>query len=477
MGMRADMDLERIDQAVGEHLERIVVARHRQRFRRAGQLAALDAPAGGWAASPPPRSGNRVELHVDGASAFPSLVEAIRGARSYVHLAGWHFTPELELEGATLRDLLAEAAERVDVRVLQWAGAPLPLFHPDRREVREGRDRLSQGTRIRHELDARERPMHCHHEKLAIVDGEVAFVGGIDLSLLGGDRRDDSAHPARGELGWHDAASRIEGPAVADVASHFAMRWAEVTGEELQGPEPSERGEIELQVVRTVPNGIYDRLPRGDFTILESYLRAFRSAEQLIYLESQFLWSPELVRALADKLRDPPSDDFRLVVLLPAKAKNGQEDTRGQLGVLIDADDGAGRFLACTLWQPGAGGKPVYVHAKIGIVDDRWLTIGSANLNEHSLFNDTEMNVVTHDPGLALETRLRLWAEHLECDRAELEGEPARIVDERWRPLAEEQLERAQRDGHGTQKLRLLPRISRRTKGMLGPLNGLLVDG
>ena len=133
--------------------------------------------------------------------------------------------------------------------------------------------------------------------------------------------------------------------------------------------------------------------------------------------------------------------------------------------------------LACTLVQTAQEADPVYVHAKIGIVDDRWLTIGSANLNEHSLFNDTEMNVVTHDPGLALETRLRLWAEHLECDRAELEGEPARIVDERWRPLAEEQLERAQRDGHGTQKLRLLPRISRRTKGMLGPLNGLLVDG
>jgi phosphatidylserine/phosphatidylglycerophosphate/cardiolipin synthase-like enzyme len=281
----------------------------------------------------------------------------------------------------------------------------------------------------------------------------------------------------RGELGWHDAASRIEGPAVTDVASHFAMRWAEVTGEELPEARPAEHGDVELQVVRTVPNGIYDRLPNGDFTILESYLRALRSAEKLVYLESQFLWSPELVHVLVDKLRNPPSDDFRLVVLLPAKAKNGQEDTRGQLGVLVDADGGAGRFLACTLWQPGPGGKPVYVHAKIGIVDDRWLTIGSANLNEHSLFNDTEMNVVTHDAELARQTRLQLWGEHLECDPAELEGDPAQIVDERWRPLAEEQHERAKRDGHGTQKLRLLPRISRRTKGMLGPVNGLLVDG
>jgi PLD-like domain len=69
------------------------------------------------------------------------------------------------------------------------------------------------------------------------------------------------------------------------------------------------------------------------------------------------------------------------------------------------------RFLACTLYaRAGSLVDPVYVHAKVGIVDDRWLTVGSANLNEHSLFNDTEMNVVTHDPGLARATRLRLWA-------------------------------------------------------------------
>ena len=203
------------------------------------------------------------------------------------------------------------------------------------------------------------------------MDGRLAFVGGIDLSLLGGDRRDESSHPPRGQLGWHDAASRLEGPAVGDVASHFALRWREVTGEQLELPETTAAaGNVELQVVRTVPNNVYDELPRGDFRILESYLRALRSAERLIYLESQFLWSPELVSVLVDKLRNPPDDDFRLVVVLPSKAKNGQDDTRGQLGVLVEADDGAGRFLATTLWQTGPGGQPVYVHAKIGIVDD-----------------------------------------------------------------------------------------------------------
>ncbi|MGZ4390263.1 MAG: phospholipase D-like domain-containing protein [Gaiellaceae bacterium] len=262
------------------------------------------------------------------------------------------------------------------------------------------------------------------------------------------------------------------------MAAHFGLRWLEVTGETLEAvPPPKAAGQTELQVVRTVPNNVYDRLPRGDFRILESYLRALRSAERLVYLESQFLWSPELVHVLAEKLRRPPADDFRLVVVLPAHPKNGQEDTRGQLGVLAAADGGAGRFLACTLWQPGSDAKPVYVHAKIGIVDDRWLTIGSANLNEHSLFNDTEVNVVTHDSGLARALRLRLWAEHLGCEQAELEGDPAQLVDERWRPLAEEQLERRKRQEPTTHRLLLLPHVSRRAKGVLGPLNGFLVDG
>src|SRR5439155_1366933 len=105
------------------------------------------------------------------------------------------------------------------------------------------------------------------------------------------------------------------------------------------------------------------------------------------------------------------ADDFRLVVLLPAKPKSGADETRGQLGILAEADGGAGRLLACTLYQRGDHdvARPVYVHAKIGIVDDEWLTIGSANLNEHSLFNDTEFDVVSGDPHLVRETRQPPW--------------------------------------------------------------------
>ena len=219
-------------------------------------------------------------------------------------------------------------------------------------------------------------------------------------------------------------------------------------------------------------------MARGDFRILEAYTRALRSAQKLVYLENQFYWSSEIAQTLEQKLADPPSDDFRVVLVLPADPNNGADDTRGQLADLLECDAGRGRVLACTLTALGERGPcPVYVHAKIGIVDDRWFTLGSANLNEHSLFNDTEVNVVACDPALARGTRLRLWAEHLKRSEAAVSGDPTKVVDELWRPLAEEQRRRRERGEQQTHRLSELPHLSRRTRRLLGPVQGLLVDG
>jgi phosphatidylserine/phosphatidylglycerophosphate/cardiolipin synthase-like enzyme len=472
----------RIDLIVGTQLERQIVAHHRRRLTKLGHERALRAERGWATTGAAPRHGNELEVLVDGDEALAEIAAAVESARTSVWLAGWFFSPGFRLRSdseMTLRDLLADRAARLDVRLLAWAGAPLPLFHPDRSEVREMRDAFAAGTQIRVALDARERPFHCHHEKLVIVDGEIAFVGGIDLTAYAGDRLDGSGHPVRGSLGWHDAATRITGPAVADVAEHYRLRWREVTGEQLpEVPTPPATGATELQIVRTVPEKIYDALPRGEFSILESYLAALRSAEQLIYLENQFLWSPEIVDVLEEKLRKAPDERFRLLVLLPAKPNNGEDDTRGQLGRLAAATSAAPeRFLACTLHQRGDDAKPVYVHAKIGIVDDRWLTLGSANLNEHSLFNDTEMNVVCADPAIARTTRLRLWSEHLECPVDDVAGDAAELIDTRWRPLAKEQLDRRRQGRPYTHRLHALPHVSRRADALRGPLSGLLVDG
>jgi phosphatidylserine/phosphatidylglycerophosphate/cardiolipin synthase-like enzyme len=477
--------ISHVDARVGDAIEAAVRARHRRRLRRLGWERALEPPDGSlWAAGdPPPRPGCSLDVLVDGAQALPAIAEALQGARRFVHLTGWHVAPHFQLvrdePPVILGALLAELAERIDVRVLVWAGAPLPAFHPTRSEVRDAIRTLTRHTRIRCEPDPREHPIHCHHEKTISIDGELAFVGGIDLTDDAGDRFDSSAHEARRRLGWHDVAARLRGPAVSDVHDHFAARWHAVTGETLDRPDPPPpAGDTTVQVVRTVAEDMYDALPRGDFRILESYMRALRAARNLVYLENQFLWAPEIVAVLADKLRRSPRDDFRVVVLLPAKANNGQDDTRGQLGVLAEADDGAGRFLAATIRSlSGRRDDPLYVHAKVGIVDDRWLTIGSANLNAHSLLNDTEMNVVTDDAGLARAARVRLWAEHLELPEAEVAAtDPTILVDDCWRPIAAEQLERRDAGQPPTHRLCALPGVSKRSSRLLGPLEGLTDD-
>ncbi len=476
----------RVDSWTGQAVEEFVSRHHQRRLSRIGRLSQFDPPPDGslWAAGEtPPREGSELDVLIDGDAALPAIHEALLEARSRISIAGWHLDPDFGLtrdaEARRLSDLLDELAERVEVRVLLWAGAPAPVFTPDRREVRRVRERLTERGRVRCALDAHERPMHCHHEKLVIVDDEIAFVGGIDLTALAGDRYDSSAHPVRSRLGWHDASTRLRGPAVDDVVDHFAARWHEAEGEAIERSERSPAaGGTTVQVVRTVPEKVYEFMPEGDFRILEAYTRALRSAKRLVYLESQFLWSAQITGILAEKLREPPTDGFRVVVLLPAKPNNGADSTRGQLGVLARADDGNGRFLATTISsRTGELSGPLYVHAKIGIVDDNWMTLGSANLNDHSLFNDTEMNVVCCQEDLVCKTRERLWAEHLEVPVERLAGDPAAVVDELWRPIAREQLERRHRGDPATHRLVELPGVSRRSMALLGPVQGLLVDG
>ena len=475
------------DAILGESVAKCVESHHRRRLERVGWRQAFDPSPGLWAeGDPPPRGGCTLEVLIDGEEALPRIADEIASAHSHVWLAGWQFSPSFALRRdrtpAILRNLLAELAERADVRVLAWAGAPLPVFRPSRRAVRAMREELCRGTNIQCALDSHERPLHCHHEKTIVIDDRVAFVGGIDLTGENGDRFDSSDHRPRAAVGWHDVSTRIEGLAVADVSAHFRMRWREVTAETLQPMQPvdefAQAGAHTVQIVRTIPENVYQAVPRGDFRILESYVRALRSAESFVYLENQFLWSHEVTTLLREKLENPPRDSFRIVLVLPVNPNSGGDDTRGALAELIAADNGRGRLLACTLYaRQGHLSDPVYVHAKVGIVDDQWLTIGSANLNEHSLFNDTEMNVVCHDQDVVRSTRLRLWAEHLELDGTAIAGDAQGVIDDHWRRIAEEQLARRQGGQPLTHRLVQLPHLSRRSERLLGPLQGLLVDG
>jgi phosphatidylserine/phosphatidylglycerophosphate/cardiolipin synthase-like enzyme len=472
----------KVGKMLGREIDQTIRARHRHHLRRVGQEHVLDASTLDFGQGTPARDGNAIEVLIDGSEALPRMAADMAGATSHVHLTGWFLSPELALsreeEPLVVRILLAELAERVDVRVLLWKGAPIPAFRPSRADVREMERTLARHTKIKTALDSCTGASHCHHEKTIVIDDRIAYVGGIDLTLDGGDPYDTPNHRARGGIGWHDVAVRIEGPAVRDVAEHFRLRWTAATREKIPAPkQPDLAGDVTVQVTRTVPDGTYKALRKGDYSILESYVGALRAAERIVYLENQFLWSPEVVDILADKLTHPPTDDFRVVVLLPARANDGADISRGQVAALIEADEGDDRFLACTVYaREGTLRDIVYVHAKVGIVDDRWLTVGSANLNAHSLLHDTEMNVVTHDEAVARSTRLRLWSEHLERPEQEIGGNPATVFDDLWRPIATEQLHRIERGEPLTHRLVRLPGVSHRRRRLLGPLQSHLYD-
>ena len=233
-----------LDVFTGRTVESAIGARRRRRLRRAGPSRTARPPADSATCGLPVihhntrPSGCSFEILIDGSEALPGIARGPdRGSSlARVHIAGWHleaqFRSDPRCPGAKqLRLLLGELAERIDVRVLLWAGAPAPVFNPSRAaKSREVHAELTpRSTLFAAPSTAHERPMHCHHEKLVIVDDRVAFVGGIDLTSLGG-RRFDSADTsdARPPLGWHDSAGRIRGPSRRGCGRSLPRAWRAV---------------------------------------------------------------------------------------------------------------------------------------------------------------------------------------------------------------------------------------------------------
>src|SRR3954468_24344839 len=189
----------RADALISDAIEAAVKHHHRRRLRRLGHPQALEpAPSEAlWASgSPAPRPGCRLEVLVDGATALPAIGQALRGARSHVHITGWHLASHFEIvrgeHPTAIGPLLAEPAEQIDVRVMVWAGSPVPLFHPTRKEVKDEVEPLPRTTRRQASRDPGGHPIPCHHEKTIVVDDRIAFVNGIDLTDQAGDRYDSS---------------------------------------------------------------------------------------------------------------------------------------------------------------------------------------------------------------------------------------------------------------------------------------------
>lgn len=446
--------------------------RHRRALLRGRPSAAAmrQAQASWWGGDTrwylggsPPRRHNRVTPLIDGDRFLGELFAALHSARHYVYMTGWCLTPELPLRRGTpqelvesrLLEVLRSTAARVPVRILLWGGFGAVL-HPtrgDMERVVSDFARQVPGNLICR-LDRTAHFSHCHHQKAIVVDGQLAFVGGMDLTTLTGDRWDMPGHPLRAGPNWHDIQVKLEGEVVADVEHNFRQRWlgsrpagvppAMADLPDLRAPVYDPGWETSAQVVRTIPHDVYASVPRGEFGIRHAYLSALRHAQRFIYLENQYLWSPEVMDVLVEQLQRPHVGPFRIVIVLPAGAHSGKWDNDQHVRKLRAVDNGRGIVSVYALYASGPSAgihafryRPVYVHAKVAIIDDEWLTIGSANLNNRGFVTDSEINVVVQDRGLATDLRVDLWAEHLALSREEVEQtDPIALIDQRWRDRA-----------------------------------------
>ena len=366
----------------------------------------------------------------------------------------------------TVEAVLGYVARRkgVEVKVLIWSSSEY-FSHSDPQAARERL--VASGAACLLDDSARgirHHPIESLHQKTVVIDGAHAFVGGIDMLIeLNGDydRWDTHLHrytsPLRSNTdnlsphNWHDVHALIEGPAAGDVERNFRQRWNEVAtrhGERfpdvivpvhpLPPPDPEARGLI--QVARTIPSRTYEFAPDGIHGIASLYSRALRNAQQYIYLENQYFWlypyltpfgfvvklgiaqaeSPNMrtnIRRLAHAL----DHGATVAMVLPDHPNVGRLVTDAGLQRLREeAPEAAseGRLRAfCLVTNAEVEGevayRPIYVHAKVAIIDDVWSTVGSANLNNRGMHDDTEMNVAVLDSELARNLRLLLWAEHL----------------------------------------------------------------
>jgi phosphatidylserine/phosphatidylglycerophosphate/cardiolipin synthase-like enzyme len=432
-------------------------------------------------------AGNAVVPRVHGAVYFARLVEEVRALRAGDHLlfTDWRGDADELLcpEGPTVGELFGDAARRgVLVKGLMWRSHPDELSYSGEQNRQLGDEVSAAGGEVL--LDQRVRWAGSHHQKFVVLrhpdrpDRDVAFAGGIDLCH---SRRDDMRHlgdpqpmPVAQAYGdrppWHDVQFEVRGPAVGLLDAVFRERWEDphsldrhnpvsrvsdaLTRTDLvadplpeRPPDPPPAGDCTVQLLRTYPaiRPGYPFAPHGERSVARGYAKALGRARRLAYLEDQYMWSPHVARVLADALRSNP--DLHVVVVVPR-----HPDVDGALALPPNQVGRAQAIETCRLAAPDRvhvfdlenhEGTPVYVHAKVAVLDDVWACAGSANLNRRSWSHDSELSVAVldgaldtrppEDPGgrgdgartFARDLRLELMREHL--DRAP--GDDADLID------------------------------------------------
>ncbi|HVB27738.1 MAG TPA: phospholipase D-like domain-containing protein, partial [Mycobacteriales bacterium] len=407
-------------------------------------------------------TGNHVRPLVHGAAYFRELRAAVEamGAGDLLLFTDWRGDADelLDGPGSEVGQVFGAAASRgVALRGLIWR-SHLNRFKFSASENRHlGAAIQAAGGECL--LDMRVRPMGSHHQKLVVLrhaqhpERDIAFIGGIDLCH---GRRDDERHAGdpQGESmaavygarpPWHDIQLAVQGPAVGAAETVFRERWEDPSplsrnpvhriGERLHGedrtarplppqlPDPAARGSHVVQLLRTYPHrrSGYPFAPQGERSVARGYHKALALARSLVYVEDQYLWSGDVARVFADALERAPQ--LRLIVVIPRFPD--QDGRMSQPPNLLGREPALQQLRAAGGSRVGvyglenAAGTPIYVHAKVCVIDDVWGCVGSDNANRRSWTHDSELScaVLDNDSGVAHSwsraLRLQLAAEHL----------------------------------------------------------------
>jgi phosphatidylserine/phosphatidylglycerophosphate/cardiolipin synthase-like enzyme len=355
---------------------------------------------------------------VDADDYFRLARAAMCKARKRIMLIGWDFDARIDLdrrsdghEGpTTIGDFvywLVEQNPELEVYLLRWdLGAVNTLF---RGTTIWTVFKWMRHPRIQVKLDGAHPPTASHHQKIVVLDDGLAFCGGIDMTEERWDTRghideDPYRREMNGDLAgpWHDATTALEGPIAAALGALARDRWERAGGGHLSAvsvdsscwPDAlaAQFHNVDIAVARTAPKHA-DR--PAVLEIERLYLDLIARAERFIYIENQYFASHLIARALAARLAEERGPE--IVVVNPREAKGWLEPlfmdtTRARLHEALRHRDRYDRFR---IYYPVTeGGAPIYVHAKIMIVDDLALRVGSSNLNSRSMRLDTECDVV-----------------------------------------------------------------------------------
>jgi phosphatidylserine/phosphatidylglycerophosphate/cardiolipin synthase-like enzyme len=360
---------------------------------------------------------------VDAEDYFHLMQQAMLKARKRILLIGWDFDTRIHLEQGrrwfekfTRRGYpsrlgsfilwLSRHRDELEIRILKWSYGLLQF--PFRGSMMLDLFRWFPHRRIDFKMDTAH-PVGCsHHQKIAVLDDRVAVCGGIDMTTFRWDTREHKEHDPRRKRPrgqaygpWHDATMIVEGDIASALGELGRQRWQRAGGKplgEVQGgaddiwPEelPAQFEDVEIGIARTRAE-YCDWGEVKEIAVL--FERQIASAKDFIYAESQYFASRRVADALCKRLSEPDPPEIMIVHPLNADGwleQQAMDHARAELVRTLGAVDRRRRF---NLYVPYTGETPIYVHAKIMIVDDTILRIGSANLNNRSLGLDSECDL------------------------------------------------------------------------------------